>query len=95
MPRDHRVEARVEIDIRPHGMMRDPVAQRPQPLDRLLALRRREVVEDRARHQEPRRPRPLLRLDLGDRERTVQRQVDVVAQDQVAGHGAASNPAQR
>ena len=84
VPRDDAVEAVVEVDVRIDRVVRDAVAELAQARDRALALARAEVVEDRARHQEPRRPRALLRLDLGHRQRAVEREVDVVAQDQVA-----------
>ena len=57
-----------------------------------LALGRVEVVEDRPRHQEPRRPRAGVRLDLGERDRRVEGEVDVVAQDEVARPGSRSKP---
>ena len=84
VPRDDAVEAVVEVDVRIDRVVRDPVAELAQARDRALALARGEVVEDRARHQEPRRPGALRRLDLGHRQRAVEREVDVVAQDQVA-----------
>ena len=89
VPGDDRIEAVVEIDVGPDRVVRDPVAELAQPRDRALAVRRIEVVEDRPRHQEPRRPCALLGLHLCDRERAVERQVDVVAQDQVARLGRA------
>src|SRR5581483_3414371 len=74
----------VEVEVRPYGVMRDAVSQLPQAGDRALLLGRREVVEHRARHQEPRRPCVRLRLELGDGERPVEGEIDVVAEDQVA-----------
>jgi hypothetical protein len=84
VPRDDRLEALVEVDVGPDRVVRDPAAERAEPLDRPVAFPRREVVEDRPRHQAPRRPHARLRLDLGDANGRDEGEVDVVADDQVA-----------
>ena len=83
VPRDDVVEPLVELRARVDGVEADPMAELPQPLERSLALVRGEVVEDRLGHQEVGRARPRLGLELGEPERRVQREVDVVAQDHV------------
>src|SRR5207248_8048266 len=62
----------------------DAVPELPQPLERLLADRRREVVEDALGHQEIGRRRSQLRLELRELHGRLERQVDVVAEQQVA-----------
>jgi hypothetical protein len=84
VPGDDRVEAVVEVEPRIDGMEPDAVAELAQPLERSLALVRGEVVEDRAGHQEVRRPRARLGLELAHAQCSVEREVDVVAEDQVA-----------
>jgi len=84
VPRDDGVEARVEVGVREDRVMRDAVPELAQSRDRTLALGGSEVVEDRARHQEPRRPRIFLGLRFGDGECRRERQVDVVTEDQIA-----------
>src|SRR5258705_5797938 len=85
VPRDDRIEPLVEVDVWIHGVKSDTMAQLAQTLDRPLAVCRREVVENRACHQKPGRPRLLVRLHLRNGERRVERQVDVVPQDHVTG----------
>ena len=85
MPRDHGIEPPVERGLRIHGVQPDPMPQLAKPRESGDAFRRGEVVEDRLRHEEVRRRRARVRLELGHPKRGVQRQVDVVAEEQVAG----------
>ena len=80
VPGQHRVEALVAVDVRPDRVEAHSMAQPAQPLDRRRARRRIEVVELAPRHQEVRRDRARLRLQLGRRQGGVERQVDVVAE---------------
>ena len=84
VPGEDGVEALVEVDARVDGVQADAVAELAQPRERPLALVRAEVVEDRARHQEIGRLRAGVGLDLGQPQRGVEREIDVVAEDQVA-----------
>ena len=83
MPRDDRVEALVEVGTRPEGMEPDAVPELAQPLECTFARGRGEVVELAARHQEVGGRRAALGLELGDLERSVQREVDIVPQQDV------------
>src|SRR5712691_770017 len=84
VPRDHRIEPVIELRVRPYGVQSDAMAQSAQTLDRRLSLPRREVVEDRLPHEEVRRPRVVRRLELRELQRRVEREVDVVPQQDVA-----------
>ncbi len=87
VPGDHRVEAVVELDARPDGVEADAVVELAQPVQRAASLRGSEVVEDRLRHQEVGGARADLGLELRHAEGGVEREVDVVAKQQVAGLG--------
>ena len=89
VPRDDRVEPLVGRRVRVHGVQADAVTELTQPRERVLALGRVEVVEDRLRHQEVRRAGAGVRLELRHAERRVEREIDVVAEDQVAVGGLA------
>ena len=84
VPRDDRLEAAVQVEMRPHGVVGDPPAERAEALDRPVALARVEVVEDRPGHQAPRRPHPRVVLDLRQPDRGREREVYVVADEQVS-----------
>ena len=75
------------VDRREDGVVADRVPELAQPCDRALARGRGEVVEDAPRHQEVRRARAGRRLELGQLERGLEREIDVVAQEEVAGPG--------
>ena len=64
VPGDDRVEALVARRVRIDGVQRHAVPERAQPVDRRDALGRVEVVEHRLGHQEVRRARPGVVLDL-------------------------------
>ena len=75
----------IEAEGGEFGVEADPVAVRTQLRQRPLALGRGEVVEDARRHQEVRRLRAVLALDRGDLARRLEREVDVVAEEEIAG----------
>ncbi len=81
--------------VRIHGVQPDAMSQLAKPLESGDALRRGEVVEDRLGHEEVRRRAPVVRLELGHPERGVERQVDVVAEEEVAGLRRVSKFAKR
>jgi hypothetical protein len=84
VPGEDRVEPRVAVDVRPDRVQTDAVAERAEALDRGLARGRVEVVELAARHQEVARDRVALRLQLCHLHRRLQREVDVVTQQQLS-----------
>ena len=84
VPRDDRLEAVVQVEMRPDGVVGDPPAERAEALDRPVAFLRVQVVEDRTGHQAPRRPDARVVLDLGQPDRGGEREVDVVPDEQVA-----------
>ena len=71
------------VDVRPDGMQADAVPELAQPRDRALALVRGEVVEDPP-SSGSRSRRAALGLELGHPQRRVEREVDVVAEEEVA-----------
>jgi hypothetical protein len=81
VPGEHRVEAVVVLGAGPDGMQADPVAELAQAVDRAHPLGRGEVVKDALRHQEVRRARLGLHLELGHLQRGVEGEVDVVAEE--------------
>ena len=87
VPGDDRIEARVGGCIRIDGVQPDAVAELPQPRDRRAALARIEVVENRLRHQEVRRCRARVMFELSHAQRCIEREVDVVAEDDRAVGG--------
>jgi hypothetical protein len=84
VPGDHGVEPAVQVYVRPDGVVTDSVAELAQPGKGTLPFARREVVEDAAGHQEVRRGGARLRLELRELDRGLEREVDVVAQEQLA-----------
>ena len=84
MPGDYGVESFVERGIGVDGVQAHAVAELAEPRCRGDAFGRGEVVEDRLGHEEVRRGRALLRLELGHSQRCVEREVDVVAQQKIA-----------
>ena len=84
VPGDDRVEAFVEVEPRVHGVQPNAVPELSEARERTLALGGSQVVEDAAGHQEVGRRSVGLRLELGERERRVEREVDIMAQEQVA-----------
>ncbi len=74
-------------DVRVDGVEPDRVPELAQPGDRGDAFARGEVVEDRLGHQEVRRADVVLGLELGHPERGVEREVDVVAEEEIAALG--------
>jgi hypothetical protein len=85
VPGDDGIEAVVERGGRIDGVEPDGVAELAQLADRVAPRVRAEVVEAALRHEEVRRARAELVLDARDRESRVEREVDVVAQEDVAG----------
>src|SRR5262245_1447924 len=85
VPGDDRVEPRVGLAPRPHGMQADAVAELAQPLERSDALARGEVVEDALGHEEVGRLGARIVLELCEPQGGVERQVDVVAEQEVPG----------
>jgi hypothetical protein len=83
VPGDDAIEPSVELGARPHCVEPYSVPESAQPLERRLSRRGREVVEDRLRHQEVRRLHVLLGLDLCERQRGLEREVDVVPEEEV------------
>src|SRR5262249_37046897 len=81
---DDAVEPSVELDVRIDGVQADGVPELSEPRDRLDALAGREVVEDRLRHEEVRRAHVTLRFELSHAQRGVEREVHVVAEEEVA-----------
>ena len=88
MPRDDRIEALVQLDVGMHRVQADRVAELPEPRDRGDTFARGQVVEDRLGHEQVRRRDVVLSLELGHPERGVEREVDVVAEEQVSRLGA-------
>jgi len=80
VPRHDGIEAVVELEPRVDGVEPDAVPELAQARERLLALERAEVVEDASRHQEVSRLGAGLGLELGEPERRLEREVDVVAE---------------
>ena len=87
MPRDDRIEALVELDVGIDGMQADGVAELAEPRDRGDTFARGEVVEDRLGHEEIGRRDAVLGLELGHPERGVEREVDVVAEEDLPRSG--------
>ena len=85
MPRDEGIEAIVELESRVDGVEADAVPELAQAPEGMLALGRGEVVEDALRHHEVGRLRAGFGLEPGQRERRVEREVDVVPQQQITG----------
>ena len=79
VPGDDGVETLVELEPGVDGVQADAVSELAQPPERSLALWRGEVVEDAPGHQEVSRLRTLLGFDLGKRQSSVEREIDVVA----------------
>ena len=73
--------------VRIDGVEADPVPEVAQAGDRRNALRRRQVVEDGLRHQEVGRLRAGVCLDLGHPQRRVEREIDVVPEEEIAVRG--------
>ncbi len=84
VPGEDGVEAVVLLGARPDGMQAHSVSQLAEPVDRPHPFRRREVVEDALRHQEVGRRSLDGGLQLGETQRGVECEVDVVAEEQVA-----------
>ena len=84
MPRDDRVEALVELDVRVDGVQADRVTQLAEALDRRGSLRRGQVVEDRLGHQEIRGRDAGPGFELRHLDGRGQREVDVVAEEEVS-----------
>src|SRR5262249_27307999 len=74
----------VEVELRVDGVQSDAMPELTEARDRTLAFRGSEVVEDAARHQEVGRRGTGLRLELGEPERRVEREVDVVTKQEIA-----------
>ena len=88
VPGDDAIEALVEVEARVDCVQADRVAEVAEARHRFDALARGEVVEDRLGHEEVGRAHVLLRLELGHAQRRVEREVDVVAEEDVAALGA-------
>ena len=79
----------VELEPRVDGVKTDTMPELTQARDRTLAFGRGEVVEDAPCHQEVGCVRARLGLELGKRECRVEREIDVVAEQQISGRGLA------
>jgi hypothetical protein len=84
VPREDGVEALVVHGPRVDRMQPDGVAEVAQLVERRGAEGRLEVVEDALRHQEVRRLCTALVLELRELEGGLEREVDVVAEKEVA-----------